>query len=109
MSMGIQVHCSDDSVGDAYAQDLFYELEALQSLEADNKCGLASMIAIMDEPEMYPAAEVISEIEKAKAIFTSSDAPQLMSKDAALSDLDEVLADLTTAQGKGLEVGLIAS
>ena len=109
MSMGIQVHCSDDSVGDAYAQDLFYELETLQALEADNKCGLASIIAIMDEPEMFSASEVAAELEKAKAIFTGPDAPRLMNKDAALSDIDEVLADLKSAEGKGLEVGLIAS
>ena len=109
MSMGIQVHCSDDSVGDAYAQDLFYELGTLQALESENKCGLASMIAIMDEPDMYPASEISAELDKAKTIFISSDAPKLLNRDSALSDIDEVLADLKLAEEKGLEVGLIAS
>ena len=106
MSMGIQV-CYSSGVGDAYAQDLLYELEALQSLDEQNMCAIASMIVIEDEPEMYPASEVLAELEKAKAAFNNSGAPTLINKEAVMSDLDDLMADVQKAVEKGQKVGLV--
>ncbi len=109
MSMGIQVCDSDGEVGDTYAQMLFMELDALQTLEDEHGCRLMSMLVIEDEPEMYPASELLRAVARAKELLNGSDAPALMSdRDSVISDLDGLQADLQKAADKNLEAGLVA-